>query len=471
MWWLLACQKAEDLSSTPYEPDAVVWYRDADGDGYGNARAPHTSTDRPPGHSDNDLDCDDQDFDVRPGAIETCSGGDEDCDGLVDDADPDLEPDRTFWADPDEDGLGDPQASLRACGPPPGYVDNDDDCHPQPLAVDWVDGVDDDCDGREDVQGSGLGTWWYVSGNIERKERVGDTTLLLMQESLYVLRDEQVDLDAPILSFDEVLPVGPLSDVARSGDHVWIRTQNALHRIDPTQRGLWPLVALQSVALFQGYPFAVGDYDGDGLIEVATNVPLLTSFELGTDSHDALGEPDQVAGFEAWNLQTVRFSDGPAEDLLADYSGLWLLSSGAWDAPHLLYSGATQQAVGDVDGDGQQDLVLCVGNRVEVWLGSRFVTSPADWTVPDLVTQQACVDVAVADVTGDGLDDLWISEEYRAVLAAGSQALPAVLTEQDWLLMLGETSFTVEAVDLDGDGHAELGSLGPQGWQWLSGAH
>jgi hypothetical protein len=473
MWWLVACQKAEDFSSTPYEPDAVVWYEDADGDGYGNPNGAYTITARPDGYVDNDLDCDDQDVDVHPEATETCGGGDEDCDGFIDDADPDLNPDRTFWADPDEDGLGDPQASRKACAMPDGYVDNDEDCSPEPLAVDWVDGVDDDCDGREDVQGDELGTWWYAYAPLERQMRVGDTTLLLMDGQLYVLRDEDIDLDAELLLFDETLALGELGDVALAGEHVWVRSGNALYRIDPTQRGLSPLEeqALQSVSLFQGFPFAVGDYDGNGLIEVATNMPQLSSFELGTDDYDTLGEPAQVSSLEAWDLRTVHFSGDSAEDLLVDFQGLWLLSPGSWSAPHPLYTTSTEHAVGDLDGDGQEDLAVCTGARVEVWLGARFVTSPTEWTTPDLVTQGPCVDVAVGDVTGDGLDDLWISEASRAVLAAGSQALPEVLVEQDWLLLLGQPSIAVEAIDLDGDGRAELGSLTPSGWQWLSGAH
>ena len=76
-----------------------------------------------------DVDCDDADFDVFPGADEVCDGVDNDCDGDVDDEDDNVVGDKTiFYADRDGDGFGDPEVVVEACTLPDGYVEDASDC-------------------------------------------------------------------------------------------------------------------------------------------------------------------------------------------------------------------------------------------------------------------------------------------------------------------------------------------------------
>jgi len=58
------------------------WYRDGDGDGYGDMYIYQDTTNRPLGYVINSSDCDDSNSDLHPGATEICGDGiDQDCNG------------------------------------------------------------------------------------------------------------------------------------------------------------------------------------------------------------------------------------------------------------------------------------------------------------------------------------------------------------------------------------------------------
>ena len=140
-----------------------TWYADADGDGFGNASSSTLACDQPTGYVSNDEDCDDTDAAVHPGATEVCNSIDDDCDGFVDDADPGITGQDTWYADVDEDGYGDAASTSLACDQPSGYVSNDDDCDDtdagvHPGATEVCNGIDDDCDGN--IDGTGLNTYY-----------------------------------------------------------------------------------------------------------------------------------------------------------------------------------------------------------------------------------------------------------------------------------------------------------------------
>ena len=157
------CEGTVDLGAT----DAVDWYPDADGDGYGNEwSAPFSSCTGPTGMVADGTDCNDLESTVYPGAVEQCNGVDDDCDGVADEeviySD--------YYADADGDGYGDPSgAVLEACDEPKGHVLDDTDCRDDdpgiyPGADEVCDGVDQDCDGVADndpIDGSP----WYMDGD------------------------------------------------------------------------------------------------------------------------------------------------------------------------------------------------------------------------------------------------------------------------------------------------------------------
>jgi hypothetical protein len=183
---------ADDLD--PGATGQTAFFVDADGDGVPGTAA--AACEVPADASLTALDCDDLDPAISPDAAEVCDDldVDEDCSGLADDADPNVTGLRDRFVDADGDGLGS-RAPLRACddGAPadddcddtdatigaaaPLFPDvdgdgfgavgsaavvscvgatTDDDCDDTDAAINpaaeevWYDGVDDDCDGRDD---------------------------------------------------------------------------------------------------------------------------------------------------------------------------------------------------------------------------------------------------------------------------------------------------------------------------------
>ena len=154
----------------PSAADAVPLYLDADSDGWGVALTGALGCGDEPARSTRGGDCDDADPAINPGAIERCDpdAQDEDCDGLIDDLDPEVDPagQQTVWIDADADGYGDARTRpVLLCDPDEvngAAVGGDcDDAAPQthPGAPELDDGQDNDCDGLtedSDTDGDGV---------------------------------------------------------------------------------------------------------------------------------------------------------------------------------------------------------------------------------------------------------------------------------------------------------------------------
>lgn len=133
----------------------TVWYADLDGDGYGNATNSLAACEMPAGYTTDTTDCDDSRSAIHPGGTEVCdeADADEDCDGLADEADPDLVDSGTWYADVDGDGAGDVSTSLTTTCAPSGWVENAQDCDDaDPEVGPWAgetcdDTFDRNCDG------------------------------------------------------------------------------------------------------------------------------------------------------------------------------------------------------------------------------------------------------------------------------------------------------------------------------------
>ena len=177
-----------------------TWFADADGDGFGDAGSSVPACNAPTGFVANDDDCDDTDVLVNPDAQEICNGIDDDCDGLVDDDDPSVSGQSSWFADADGDGFGDASSSVLACDAPMDFVENDGDCDDtnelvNPDAQEICNGIDDDCDGLvdgDDPSVSGLATW-YADADGDGFGDPGDSLITCDQPAGYVINDDDCD--------------------------------------------------------------------------------------------------------------------------------------------------------------------------------------------------------------------------------------------------------------------------------------
>ena len=120
----------------------------------GSTGGPLARRDRDEDEVYDDVDCDDQNPDVFPAAQELCNEIDDDCDGLIDRDDPDVQL-STWFVDADGDGYGDPESVRNDCLPEPGWVNAAGDCNDDapdvaPGLPELCNGIDDDCDGDVD---------------------------------------------------------------------------------------------------------------------------------------------------------------------------------------------------------------------------------------------------------------------------------------------------------------------------------
>ncbi len=145
--------------------DVGVWFFDNDGDTYGDPTEFEYACEGRAGYVLDDEDCDDDDANIYPDAIEVCNGADDDCDGDVDEDDA---LDVAEWhLDGDRDGHGDPSGAIYTCAAPSNYVSDATDCDDTvgtvyPGAPEACNLVDDDCDGGVDEDVTAL---WYLDAD------------------------------------------------------------------------------------------------------------------------------------------------------------------------------------------------------------------------------------------------------------------------------------------------------------------
>lgn len=126
--------------------DSSYYYRDEDGDGFGNPDMEQPDCKKPSGYVESSGDCNDKDPNSRPGATEVCDQKDNNCDGAVDENLGSV----TYFQDLDGDGYGTREDFITACAQPDGYADQEDDCDDtnparNPDENEKCDAIDNNC--------------------------------------------------------------------------------------------------------------------------------------------------------------------------------------------------------------------------------------------------------------------------------------------------------------------------------------
>jgi hypothetical protein len=431
----------DDCDGAIDEPGAGfpnTYYRDADGDGYGNPDDPIEDCNPPSGYVADNTDCNDVAANVNPGAPEVCDPNDidEDCDGLADGDDDDVTELTTWYLDADLDLHGVPDGVVAACEQPEGYAATDDDCDDtvrttNPSAREICgDDVDNNCDGLTDGEdASAQAVRWYDDAD---GDLYGDAAAFW---------GEACDN-----------PGGKSVDSTDCDD-----TDPA---VNPGEVEVW-------------YDGVDADCGGDDDFDADADGYQYDAFG-GDDCVDT--DPDIYAGHvDTCGDGIDSDCDGvdPCE-VAATFLGVEVGD----------ISGNVVAGAGDIDGDGLADIAIgadradpngSASGAVYLWTGLATGTvsladSPAVLEGENLGDHAGAAVAGVGDSDGDGIADLLVgafdadyggADAGAVYLAAGpfsgNQSLSEAIARFDGEDDADKAGFAVGAPgDIDGDGYADL---------------
>jgi len=348
-------------------------------------------------------DCDDLDATVSPDAEEICDGVDNNCNGTVDN---DATEAATWYADEDGDGAGNPERTQVTCDPPEGWVQDASDCDDTnedraPGLDEICDDLDNDCNGEVDDEPSD-GTTYYEDADDDGYGNDSRPIVACEQPPLTTTAERATDChdDDP-----DAFPGSRETEVPGDGIDQDCDGQDACS--DFTCDGLPDLV--------------IGTYreDGDTVTEVRV-FPGNEERSFGTAATERLPS-DTVLDLAAHDLDGDGYQDLVWISGDAEGEGAVTIAQGGADG--LSASRLTQLTayrpsrlrVHDLDGDGDQDLVVAStrNGRLYTTFSYVYVNDGAGVFSGTALPTFGATDVEIADLDQDGWLDLVFCNEQN----------------------------------------------------------
>ena len=467
------CDGEVDVDAT----DGATYYPDADSDGFGDDASAVVGCEAISGWLTSGGDCDDTDAEVNPDATEICDDIDNDCDGLVDADDDDIE-EQTWYADADGDGYGDSGSDITAACAGSAYALEDGDCDDEDPAVNpgaseiWYDGVDQDCDGASDYDQDGDRYTSDEHGGSDCDDTDAEVNPAQdddWYDGVDSNCDERSDYDQDGDGYDHEDYGGDDCDDEDSEVHPGLVDDDgdgidddcsgvadddiSLGDADATWQG--ESSGDQAGQVLAGF----GDLNGDGYGDVAVGVSAHSS-SAGV-AYVQLGSSG-IAGSSALLSAADVIIDGSSGSLF----------------------GCSLAFVGDVDGDSYDDLLVGAtgaGSLTTASGDAYLYLGGSDMSAVELSTTDADTILAgsaagsqtgyrvagVGDMTGDGVDDLVVSAPGHTVrrgitYLVSSPATGIVSVDNAEHYWIGETAddyagqSLAGAGDVDGDGMSDV---------------
>jgi len=352
--------------------DASTWYSDADGDGFGDSATGSASCTAATGDVADATDCDDADAEVNPEAPELCNGADDDCDGLVDDDDPDLADASTWYLDYDGDGYGG-SLSTESCGAPSGYVADSTDCDDTDAALspDTVWYADSDGDGYGDLA-SATSSCAQPSSTVDNAGDCDDADGALSPDTVwYTDADGDGYGDASSTTSACEQPSGTVDNAADCDDGDASLGDSATWYLDYDGDGYG-----DEDRAAEGCEPPTGDYVGDGGDCDDTSTSYSPGAAEGCDGedHDCDGAVDNDADGDGYSDAACGGADCDDADasIYPEASGGCALGGSCLE---ILDAGYADDGLYTIDGDGYET----GEDPEEVWCDQG--TSGGGWTL------------------------------------------------------------------------------------------
>lgn len=422
--------------------DAGLFYDDRDGDGWGDPAAWWHTCVAPAGTVSRAGDCDDGQAAISPDQDEACDGVDNDCDGLLDEADAVDAP--RWYLDADGDLWGQDAVYQDACVQPEGYVEGGGDCHDgdaqvNPGMAELCDpgDVDEDCSGlADDLDPDALGLLsWHLDQDGDGFGLDADLVWSCEPQPGRAERGGDCDDGDPRVhpDVDEVCANGRDDDCDGLADE-----------LDPDPGPDVPL-------------YADDDLDGYGDVDQPRGVGCAreagqSSLASDCDDQDPAVHPGAV---EVWYDGVDQDCAGDDDDD-ADGDGVEAVEAGGADCDDSddgVWPGATEVCVDGVDQDCDGRVDPCAPLVFQGAVGARAGQAVA----------------GAGDVDGDGWPELLVGGELYGDANAGAAWLlrgpvseAAGTWEGDSLALVaedgaGHAGAAVAGLgDLDLDGYADL---------------